>query len=78
MGQTVNGFFLDCWPAFDRLNRLAQRQVGATPWGPLLDHGVTFAYDAWRHYMETGDGEPAVEQELTEEQLRQLRALGYL
>jgi hypothetical protein len=55
MGQTVEGFFLDCWPAFDRLNRLAQRQVGATPWGPLLDHGVTLVYDAWRHHGETGE-----------------------
>ena len=61
LGQTLDGYFLDCWPAWDRLNRLAQRQVGATPWGPLLDHGVTFVYDAWRHYMETGDGEPAAE-----------------
>ncbi len=55
MGQTLDGFFLDCWPAFDRLNRVAQRQVGATPWGPLLDHGVTLVYDAWRHYRETGE-----------------------
>jgi hypothetical protein len=55
MGQTTDGFFLDCWPAFDRLNRLAQRQVGATPWGPLLDHGVTLVYDAWRHHRETGE-----------------------
>jgi len=55
MGQTLDGFFLDCWPAFDRLNRIAQRQVGATPWGPLLDHGVTLVYDAWRHYQETGE-----------------------
>jgi hypothetical protein len=55
MGQAEEGFFLDCWPAFDRLNRLAQRQVGATRWGPLLDHGVTLVYDAWRHYRETAD-----------------------
>jgi len=55
MGQTLDGYFLDCWPAFDRLNRIAQRQVGATPWGPLLDHGVTLVYDAWRHYQETGE-----------------------
>ena len=34
MGQTLEGYFLDCWPAYDRLNRLAQRQVGATRWGP--------------------------------------------
>ena len=57
MGQTLEGYFLDCWPAFDRLNRLAQRQVGATPWGPLLDHGVSFVLDAWRHYQETGESD---------------------
>lgn len=57
MGQTLEGYFLDCWPAFDRLNRIAQRQVGATPWGPLLDHGVSFVHDAWRHYQETGESD---------------------
>jgi hypothetical protein len=55
LGQTPDGYFLDCWPAFDRLNRVAQRQVGATRWGPLLDHGVTLVYDAGRHHLETGD-----------------------
>jgi hypothetical protein len=60
LGQTTDGFFLDCWPAFDRLNRLAQRQVGATPWGPLLDHGVSLVHDAWRHYQETGETDLAV------------------
>jgi hypothetical protein len=55
MGQTLEGFFLDCWPAWDRLNRIAQREVGATAWGPLLDHGVTLVYDAWRHHLETGE-----------------------
>jgi hypothetical protein len=57
MGQTLEGYFLDCWPAWDRLNRLAQRQVGATPWGPLLDHGVTLVLDAWRHYLEAGESD---------------------
>ncbi len=55
LGQTLEGFFLDCWPAWDRLNRIAQREVGATAWGPLLDHGVTLAYDVWRHHLETGE-----------------------
>jgi hypothetical protein len=55
MGQTHEGYFLDCWPAWDRLNRIAQRQVGATKWGPLLDHGVSFIHDVWRHHEETGD-----------------------
>lgn len=57
LGQTHDGYFLDCWPAWDRLNRIAQRQVGATPWGPLLDHGVTFVFDAWRHHLETGESD---------------------
>jgi len=54
-GITIDGFFLDCWPAFDRLARLMQRQMGTTVWGPLLDHGVGFNFDCWQHYLETGD-----------------------
>lgn len=55
MGLTPEGYFLDCWPAFDRLNRLGQRQVGLTPWGPILDHGVGFAMDAWQYLRQSGD-----------------------
>ena len=54
-GMTLDGYFLDCWPAFDRLARITQRQVGATAWGPLLDHGVSFDFDCWHHYLETGE-----------------------
>ncbi len=54
-GITPDGYFLDCWPAFDRMVRVAQRQIGATPWGPLLDHGVGFVFDCWQHVLETGD-----------------------
>ncbi|MBN1417769.1 MAG: alpha-L-rhamnosidase N-terminal domain-containing protein [Planctomycetes bacterium] len=54
-GMTLDGFFLDCWPAFDRLARLMERQVGMTGWGPLLDHGVGFNFDCWHHYLYTGD-----------------------
>ena len=53
-GMTLDGFFMDSWPAYDRLNRLAQRQLGLTPWGPLLDHSVGFTYDSWYHYLYTG------------------------
>ncbi|MBS3762653.1 MAG: alpha-L-rhamnosidase N-terminal domain-containing protein [Planctomycetes bacterium] len=56
-GLTKDGYFLDCWPGYDRLARLMQRQVGATEWGPLLDHGVGFVFDAWHHYMQTGEEE---------------------
>ena len=55
MGQTPEGYFLDHWPAFDGLNRVAQRQVGATPFGPALDHGVTLVHSAWCHHLETGE-----------------------
>jgi hypothetical protein len=54
-GLTKDGYFLDCWPASDRLERLAQRQYDGTFWGPLLDHGVAFGFDCWNHYWETGD-----------------------
>ena len=54
-GQTPEGYFLDCWPAFDRLARLMQRHIDAAYWGPLLDHGVGFNFDCWNHYLETGD-----------------------
>ena len=54
-GLTHEGYFLDAWPGYDRLARLTQREVGASDWGPLLDHGVGFAFDCWRHYLETGD-----------------------
>jgi len=54
-GMTLDGYFLDCWPAFDRLARIIQRQMGTTVWGPLLDHGIGFNFDCWLHYMETGD-----------------------
>ena len=54
-GLTKSGFFLDCYPAFDRLARLSQRELDAAYWGPLLDHGVGFVFDNWNHYLETGD-----------------------
>ncbi len=54
-GMTIDGYFLDTWPAYDRLNRLAQRQVSMTPWGPLLDHGVGFMHDCFHHYHDTAD-----------------------
>jgi hypothetical protein len=53
--MTLDGYFLDCWPGYDRLARMMQRQMGATRWGPLLDHGVGFNFDCWNHYLETGD-----------------------
>ncbi|MFN4147525.1 MAG: alpha-L-rhamnosidase N-terminal domain-containing protein [Runella sp.] len=54
-GMTLDGYFLDAWPAFDRLARLMERQLELTPWGPLLDHGVGFNFDCWHYYLYTGD-----------------------
>jgi hypothetical protein len=60
-GLTPEGYFLDCWPAFDRLARVMQKQVEGAYWGPLLDHGVGFNFDCYQHYLETGDLEALVE-----------------
>ena len=54
-GMTKDGFFLDCWPAYDRMARLAERQLDLTDWGPLLDHGAGFTFDCWHHYAYTAD-----------------------
>lgn len=54
-GLTKDGFFLDCWPAFDRLARLVERQLDLSGWGPILDHGVGFNFDCWHHWQYTGD-----------------------
>lgn len=72
-GITLDGFFMDSWPAYDRLNRLAQRQLGLTPWGPLLDHSIGFNYDAWYHYLYAGRKE-----DLEEVFPRLTRFFGYL
>lgn len=54
-GLTTAGYFLDCWPAFDRLARFMEREMGITEWGPLLDHGVGFSFDVYHYYLHTGD-----------------------
>ena len=54
-GITNTGYFLDCWPAYDRLVRIAQRELQLTPWGPLLDHGIGHTFDAYYYYLYTGD-----------------------
>lgn len=54
-GLTKEGYFLDCWPAYDRLARLVERQFDLTEWGPILDHGVGFTFDCWHHYSYTGE-----------------------
>ncbi|MFK7926077.1 MAG: family 78 glycoside hydrolase catalytic domain [Bacteroidia bacterium] len=72
-GITLDGYFLDCWPAYDRLARISQRQLGLTPWGPLLDHGIAFCFDNWHYYQYTADPSP-----LDESFPRLLRFFDYL
>jgi hypothetical protein len=60
-GLSTDGYFLDCWPAHDRLARISQKQVDGAYWGPLLDHGVGFNFDCWNHYWETGERDALVE-----------------
>lgn len=72
-GITIEGYFLDCWPAYDRLARLMERQLQMTFWGPLLDHGVGFNFDCWHHYLYTGDLEA-----IREPYPRLLRFFNYL
>jgi hypothetical protein len=54
-GLTKDGYFLDCWPAYDRLARLVERQLDISQWGPLLDHSVGFNFDCWYYYLYTAD-----------------------
>jgi alpha-L-rhamnosidase len=72
-GQTLDGYFLDCWPAYDRLARLMERQLELTGWGPILDHGIGFNFDCWHHYLYTGNIEA-----LQEPYPRLLRFADYL
>ncbi len=53
-GMTVDGYFLDCWPAYDRLARIMERQLDVWHLGPILDHGVQLNFDCWHHYLHTG------------------------
>lgn len=54
-GITLEGFFMDSWPAYDRLARIPQRQMGLTMWGPIIDHGVGFVFDCYYNYQYSGD-----------------------
>jgi hypothetical protein len=54
-GLTLEGYFLDCWPAYDRLARIMERQLQLSNWGPILDHSVGFNFDCYYHYLYSGD-----------------------
>jgi hypothetical protein len=54
-GLMLEGYFFDCWPAYDRLARIMERQINMTIWGPLLDHSIGFGFDIFHYYMYSGD-----------------------
>jgi alpha-L-rhamnosidase len=60
-GITVDGYFLDSWPAYDRLARIQQRSLNWGYWGSIVDHGVGFCMDAYNYYLYTGDITPLKE-----------------
>lgn len=72
-GITTEGYFLDCWPAYDRLARLWEREMQISYWGPLLDHSIGFVFDCFHHFMYTGE-----KADLAEAFPRLLRFFSYL
>ena len=54
-GSSIEGYFMDSWPAWDRLARTVERQMDLSGWGPILDHSIGFCFDCWHYYMYTGD-----------------------
>jgi len=58
-GQNAEGWFMDCWPAWDRCQRLFQKHMRLTQWGPILDHGLQFGIAAAEHCLwDDGSGLP--------------------
>ncbi len=56
-GSSIEGFFMDSWPGWDRMVRIFERQLQLTAWGPILDHSIGFVFDVYNYYMYTGKKE---------------------
>ncbi len=56
-GSSIEGFFMDSWPGWDRMVRIFERELQLTAWGPILDHSIGFVFDAYNYYMYTGKTE---------------------
>lgn len=54
-GSSIDGYFMDSWPAWDRLARIIEKQMQLSNWGSILDHSVGFCFDTYHYYMYTGD-----------------------
>lgn len=57
-GQLPSGVFMDSWPCADRMNRLWQKPLGLTSWGPIIDHSIGFCFDHFEYWMAADDLEP--------------------
>ena len=60
-GMTTDGFFMDSWPAYDRLARIQLRELNWGNWGPIVDHGIGFCMDTYNYYLYTSDISPVKE-----------------
>lgn len=54
-GQSPEGWFMDSWPAWDRCQRLFQKHLGVSYWGPIIDHALEFGISVAEYYLWTGD-----------------------
>ena len=54
-GQSDEGWFLDCWPAVDRLQRLWQTHLHLSAWGPILDHALSYVFHVHWYVLYSGD-----------------------
>lgn len=54
-GLTSDGYYIDCWPAGDRMVRISQAQLGMTVWAPILDHAFQFILEAYRYCKHCGN-----------------------
>ncbi|RXF70136.1 family 78 glycoside hydrolase catalytic domain [Arcticibacter tournemirensis] len=72
-GSSLDGYFMDSWPAWDRLARTIERQMQLTGWGPILDHSIGFCFDSYHYYQYTGNKEA-----LNEVYPRLVKFFGYL
>jgi len=58
LGQDSEGWFFDCWPAWDRCDRLWQSHLNLTIWKPLLDTNLIYPLCVASYYLFSGDRTP--------------------
>ena len=54
-GQSEDGWFLDCYPAIDRLQRLWQTHLHLSHWGPIVDHALSYLFHVYWYVLYSGD-----------------------